>query len=235
MKTKDDALREAQAEARRFSLALSRLDRGAQSVLSERLGLSKQAISAMRYGRQRMGRHLETIAEVLKVDPEWLRSGRGHVPEWYLDDGEPEEESRDFPAAAQHWPSVIVQAGPRDMPILGTVAAGDGKAFGIMDGTPQEPYHIKAGRALVRVMGDSAYPVIFSGQYAVVEPERPVRTNNLVVLVLDDGSALVKRWCEAKGAPGGGFYVSVNAGVDSPWIDQSRIRHRWPVVGVLFE
>ena len=233
MKLREDIEKEKQAEARRFSVCLDRAGPGMQKELADRLGISHQAVSAMRYGRQRLGRHLHAIALAFGVDEEWLRTGRGVVPDWYVDDGDPEPEEEQRPVSAG--PTLIVQSGLRELPCLGTVAAGDGRMFGVMDGTAQEPYAFKAGRAVVRVMGDSAYPVIYSGQLAIVEPERPIRNNNLVVLVLRDGRALVKRWCESPKAPGGGMYVSVNAGVDSPWIDADTILHRWPVVGVLFE
>ena len=130
-------------------------------------------------------------------------------------------------------PAIEFSAGPDELLILGTAAASDGRNWGVVMDQP-ETYRWKKTRFLVRVHGDSAVPVALPGQLVVVDRERTIRTNNLVLLITTQG-AMVKRWCEDSRAPGGGLYVSINGGIDTPFIDPASIKDRWAIVGVLFE
>ena len=188
-----------------------------QQELAEKIGISKQYLSLIKLGKVKGDKHIPSIADIFGCTTEWLLTGKGPSPAWVISS------------------APVITTNEREVPVLGSVAAGDGAIHGIIDGTPLPPYRWRKGLAMVQLHGDSAYPVIFPGQWAVIDPERPIRDNNLVVVVLEDGHALVKRWCVAPGAPGGGVWASVNAGMSSPWIEPTRIRYRWPVVGVMFE
>lgn len=130
-------------------------------------------------------------------------------------------------------PILQISGGPDELPIVGTAAAGDGRNFGLSFDHP-EIYRWRKKRFLVRVKGDSAVPVALDGQFVVCDPARSIRHNNLVLILTEQG-ALVKRWCEDKRAPGGGVYASINAGLDSPYLDPKEIKERWFIAGVLFE
>lgn len=205
--------------------------------LAEQVGMSHQHLSLWKLGKILETSKEPAIAEALGVSLEWLLTGHGPGLEWDtppIHEGEPIDMHMG-PPTPRLMSTHVVSVNRIEIPVLGTVAASDGQYHGIIDGASPSAYRWRDGRALVQVHGNSAYPVIYPGQWAIVEPDRPVRHNNLVVLVLDDDSALIKRWCAAKEAPGGGVWASVNAGVDSPWIAPERIKHRWPVVGVFFE
>lgn len=96
----------------------------------------------------------------------------------------------------------------------------------------------------VKVTGDSAYPVIFTGQFAIVDEGRGVTMDQFtdrhgwdldddVVLVrLEGGRALLKRLCYH---PSGEFILaSVNSGRGSPIVKRSEILQIIPVVGVVY-
>jgi transcriptional regulator with XRE-family HTH domain len=129
--------------------------------------------------------------------------------------------------------AIEFSAGPDELLIMGTAAASDGRNWGVVMDQP-ETYRWKKNRFLVRVHGDSAVPVALPGQMVIVDRDRPIRTNNLVLLITTQG-AMVKRWCEDSRAPGGGLYVSINGGIDTPFIDPKSIKDKWAIVGVLFE
>ena len=128
---------------------------------------------------------------------------------------------------------VAVLEGPDKLSVFGTVAASDGRSFGVAFDTAQV-YRWKKDRFLVRITGDSLMPLAMSGQFVICDPDRSIRHNSIVLVQTTDGD-LVKRWCEDARAPGGGVYASINAGFDSPWIDPVTVLRRWAVVGVIFE
>jgi transcriptional regulator with XRE-family HTH domain len=194
-----------------------------QQDLADRLGVPKAWMSSVKKGRWKGDEKLREAAAILGVPPDWLISGEGPAPAWFA-------ETKPPPAP------IVVEAGgdPGELKVLATAAAGDGQSFGVSFDHP-EGYRWKPSRVLVRIAGNSAYPVAFDGQFVVCDPTRPLRHNNLVLVMLDDDRSLVKRWCVNPDAPGGGVYASVNAGLDSPWIEPATVRARWPIVGVLFE
>lgn len=126
------------------------------------------------------------------------------------------------------------------LPLVGTVAAGSQLISYV-----EEPRAFQWRRSwvLFRVEGVSAYPVVYPGQFVIVDTDRPVRHNNLVVVETEepqaDGSkrmnAYLKRYCIAATAPDGYVLASINAGIDSPHIPHDQILVIQPVVGVLFE
>lgn len=128
---------------------------------------------------------------------------------------------------------IAVLEGPDKLSVFGTVAASDGRSFGVAFDEAQV-YRWKKDRFLVRITGDSLMPLAMAGQFVVCDPDRAIRHNSIVLVQTSEGD-LVKRWCEDTRAPGGGVYASINAGFDSPWIDPTTILRRWAVVGVLFE
>ena len=88
-------------------------------------------------------------------------------------------------------------AGPRDLPILGYVKAG-GLGFFIGNGERQgvtvrpESLRDVATAYAVRVHDESMKPVVRPGNLLYVDPTRPVKPGDLVVIQLDDGQAFIK-------------------------------------------
>ncbi len=190
------------------------------------IGVKPGWFSAVKTGRIKGDAKLSEAAKILNVRPEWLIHGTGPAPEW----------------PGTKIVHLAIVAGPDELPLLGTAAASvdpltatleERESFEVqIDAKLAYPW--KKGRVVVQVLGESAYPVVYNGQFVICEPMRDLGNNDMVLLRLKNGRALVKRWC-ANGAPDGGTFVSVNGGRNSPWIPADKIESRWPIVGVLFE
>lgn len=89
-------------------------------------------------------------------------------------------------------------AGPRDLPILGYVKAG-GLGFFIGNGDRQgvtvrpEALRDVTTAYAVRVHDDSMSPALEPGYLLFVDPTRPVKPGDNVVIQLQDGQAFIKR------------------------------------------
>ena len=235
---------------------------------SAAVGRSRTYVSDILTGKSRGGAQIAKLAEVLRVDPVWLRDGTGSPPAWWTDDTPPasdippdpnadlRQQVQDLEANHPHlvkWGFGIIprvrlamleraaqqqyihlSGTDREIPVLGQVAA-NGDRWGDIEQPEMRHHRFKKSFALVQVMGDSAYPVAFPGQFVVVDTDRPVRDQNLVVVVLWDGRALLKRYCAIPGEPNRMLLASVNIGLGSLLIDRSEVRYLHPVVGVMFE
>lgn len=231
------------------ALGISRVD------LAENVGVSKQYIYHICTGKIEQSKHLPAIANALGVEIQWLTTGTGKSPTWWtLADsikahqragspipgpgsdmlGRPPVQPPADGRTITPLPAVTINAEDREVPIIGLVAANSEK-WGEIEQPELRQHRFKKSLALVQVMGDSAYPVAFPGQYVVVDTDRPVHDQNLVVVVLNDGRALLKRYCAVPGEPGRMLLASVNIGLGSLLIDRSEVRYLHPVVGVMFE
>lgn len=190
-----------------------------QADLAEKIGVSPQEVSHVGSGRYRTGKTVSAVAHTLGCSVGWLIDGTGQPPEWAAGK-----------APAPH----IELSGPREYPVIAYAgAASDGQRGKFLD--EPEMKRLPDGLALVAVRGDSAYPAIYNGQFAIVNTKRPVRANNVVAVVVGDSDdVLVKRWCPQ---PDNGHVVlaSLDGGRDSLSVLTHDIRHVWPVVGVLYE
>lgn len=92
----------------------------------------------------------------------------------------------------------VTFTGPRDLPILGYVKAG-GRGFFISNGERQgvtvrpEALRDVTGAYAVRVHDDSMSPALEPGYLLFVDPTRPVKPGDNVVIQLSDGQAFIKR------------------------------------------
>jgi hypothetical protein len=194
--------------------------RKTQVQLAAICGVAKQEITHVGNGRYERGPLVERVAEAMHCHADWLLKGLGHAPSW-LPEGTPV-------------PDVAIQlAGTRDLPVIGTAGAADTGQRGLLYADP-ETRRLSPDLALVEVHGRSAYPVAYDGQLAVVHLRRPVRPNNIVVVVVGDSDeVLVKRWCPQR--DGTVVLASPDGGRDSIAVPRQDIAKVWPVVGVMFE
>ncbi|MEY2800520.1 MAG: Peptidase S24-like [Pseudomonadota bacterium] len=194
--------------------------RKTQVDLAKMCGVFKQEITHVGNGRYDSGRIVEDVARAMQCHPDWLLKGLGPEPRW-LPDAHPVPEP------------IIKLPGARALPVIGTAGAADAGQRGLLYDTP-EARQLSADLALVEVHGRSAYPVAYDGQLAVVHLKRPVRPNNIVVVVMgEDNDVLVKRWCPQR--DGTVVLASPDGGRDSLAVPKDEIKKAWPVVGVLFE
>jgi transcriptional regulator with XRE-family HTH domain len=68
----------------RFDQALDQAGMEAKA-LADMMGISKQTLSALKKGRLLGKQHWPTIARILHVDHDWLVSGHGQIPAWWID------------------------------------------------------------------------------------------------------------------------------------------------------
>lgn len=214
-----------------------------QVELSRRTGIDQTVISrAFAHGKG-LERHWAAIAKALGVSLDWLVLGRLHVadsPRSQGGDIVPDENStvvREGGVAPKRDHAGVDAAREEEtrgdrLALVGAVGAGP--AMATVYETPRK-FAMQGSLALMRVHGDSAYPVAFDGQFVYVDLKRRIHDNNLVVLRLKDGRSLLKRYCADPRAPDGFVLASINAGVSSPYVPRADIANMWAVVGVLFE
>lgn len=209
--------------AERLDAALKHADM-TQNALAEKLGVDRQIVSMLKYGKMKGHERWPQIAELLNVDARWLLTGEGVPPDWAT------------PATRAAEPSTVyetVTIEAREVPVIGTVGAADGGQRGVLFDRP-ELKRLPSKLAAVAVRGNSAYPVAYDGQWVLVNKDGPVRHNNLVVVILEDDALLVKRWCEQ--ADGEHIALaSPDGGRDSLVVHRHQVREVWRVVGTYFD
>lgn len=211
----------------RLELAMKR--KGWNRVeLGRRIGVSQQAVSQLIGGKFPSVRLTQLASDELGVPIEWLTVG-DNPPAWSTGTSEstPLDTSR-----LRESETPYIAGGPDRLPIIGYVgAASDGHRGMLLD---HPDWHaMRPGMALFRVTGNSAYPVLFDGQYAVISTTCPIHDNNLVVVETSDGW-LVKRWCEQPDGKGV-VLASPDSGRASIYCALADIGQRFKVVGVLFK
>ena len=211
----------------RLQAALDHAQMEAQD-LGARIGVAKQTIHAIKTGVLPGKKHIPAIALILQVSEEWLQKGE-NPPQWATP-----------PVAVLYTRTAVPQ-----LALVGHTSAGDGEVFEPYD----EPlaFPILSDWVVVRVDGDSAYPVVYRGQFVVLDTRRTqcAKTldqeamndlhDNMVMIRTVNGKSLLKRFCHVPESPEGFTLASVNAGLGSPWVSRADIETVTPVVGVIYE
>jgi len=200
------------------------------------VGVSKQEIAHVGNGRYQDGKVVRDTAAAMDASVDWLTKGLGTSPSWWarvsLASSEPTQLVNQASVSSRPEPAIVLP-GPRSLPIIGTAGASNNGQRGLLFETP-EIRQLSGDIALIEVHGRSAYPVAYDGQLAIVHLKRPVRPNNIVVVVMaDSDEVLVKRWCPQRDEHV--VLASPDGGRDSLVTHKHEIRHCWPVIGVLFE
>ena len=196
-------------------------------ALAGKIGTDKSEISHVASGRYVSGTVVEGVAKTLGCSIDWLVNGVGEGPSWASSD-------------AGYAPN-----GTPQLALVGHTSAGDGEVFEPYD----EPlaFPILSDWVVVRVDGDSAYPVVYRGQFVVLDTRRTqcAKTldqeamndlhDNMVMIRTVNGKSLLKRFCHVPESPEGFTLASVNAGLGSPWVSRADIETVTPVVGVIYE
>lgn len=108
-----------------------------------------------------------------------------------------------FPNNTPHKKSSITPAQTVQLPIYGNVAAGmgayaDNDIIGYED-IPQEWIRGKGDYVLLRVQGDSMYPVFMENDLLLVKCQPIVDNGSYAVVLIDDDSGVVKRVIRGNG------------------------------------
>ncbi len=164
-----------------------------QLQLAQRAGgeVSQRTISNLETNRNRSSRQLVAIAKALNVNPIWLESGRG-----------PKEiGAPDLPNQQRSSSEGLIPIDRllRKIPVVGAAQLGDGVAFveleypvGSGDGFVPFPSVDQRAYA-VRCKGDSMYPRIQHGEFAVIEPSVEPQPGDEVLVKAVDGRVMIKR------------------------------------------
>lgn len=246
----------------RFDVALLRSTfRGKRAIqdLADALEIKSAVLSRLLSGMRPGHETWPKIAELLGVDLKWLEFGDPEsAPGWHRNSKVQEPAVAYGTANAQTpklgnpklWPKTktplpdtarpdFSHENPEQVALVGTVSAGDGAISYI-----ERPRAFRRrNRPVMRVVGNSAYPVAYDGQYVEVDLDNEPRHNNLVVVETAEpdetgmlrARSYLKRYCIDARAPDGYVLASVNAGIDTPYIPHNQIIKICRVVGVIFE
>jgi len=180
-----------------FTRIKSRLDKLnlSSNAASEKAGLDRTFIKQIEYGKKKGMRSdsASRLARVLQCDVGWLMSGEGDSPPTLADSSETVHPNAKMPPS-----SVDFVVGPRDLPIRGN-ARGGADAFFLDNGDIQGMAYRPGALVGVKnafacyMTGDSMEPRYESGDLLYVNPIKPIRPRDYVLLELDDHQAYVKR------------------------------------------
>lgn len=254
------------AMADRIRMAHERSRMGV-TELAKAIGVAQAYMSNILAGRIKTRKYLTKLAETLGVNEDWLEFGDpDKAPSWartataelsgrgalstatVRDQGDRYEPGGRKPTL---WPKAKTPVPDTDRPdydpedptqlgLVGTVSAGDG-AISYLE---RPRAFRRRDLPVMRVVGDSAFPVAYDGQFVIVDLDTPPRHNNLVIVETAEPDehtgevrhhSYLKRYCVDKRAPHGYVLASVNAGIDSPYLPPNQILAMRRVVGVLFE
>lgn len=180
-----------------FTRIKSRLDalNLSSNAASEMAGLDRTFIKQIEYGKKKGMRSdsASRLARVLQCDVGWLMTGEGNPAPTLADSS-----NHDAPNAMMPHSSVDFVVGPRDLPIRGN-ARGGSDAFFLDNGDIQGMAHRPGALVGVKnafacyMTGDSMEPRYEAGDLLYVNPIKPIRPRDYVLIELDDHQAYVKR------------------------------------------
>ena len=161
-----------------------------QEDLAKLARVSQTTIHKLSTGKAQQTRKLVQIADALKVQPEWLETGR--IPKFY---GMDESGYEDVKLGI-----TIPKTLRTRVPVVGTASLGDNGYWAEMDypagagdGTVQ--FHSNDSNAYaIRCRGASMMPRIREGEFVVVEPNRTPTPGDDVLVKHLDGRVMVKRF-----------------------------------------
>lgn len=163
--------------------------------LSERSGVAYATIQILESRNSERSKYIEQLVLAFpheKVNPDWLRSGKGQML--------PTRKSG--PVHNQPLEPVFEEAGRVQLggsvPVVGTAKMGDDGYYeevssmpGVGDGTLDIQTRAKHAYAL-KVRGDSMMPAIRDGWFVLIEPEAAPAVGEYVLIKLKNGQKMVK-------------------------------------------
>lgn len=163
-----------------------------QKALADAIGVRQPSIQALETGRAHGTKHLHALAKALGQDPDWLLTGAGEMRsrseggKYTLTMNPP---SNAEPAAA---PLPRPNQMPLDVPVYGVAVGGDAGDFSlngdVVDRVRRPPGLIGNRSAFaVYVRGDSMEPRHYQGDLLYVDPIRPARSGDDVLVELRPG------------------------------------------------
>tara|TARA_R110000787_G_scaffold240243_1_gene346482 strand:- start:9998 stop:10651 length:654 start_codon:yes stop_codon:yes gene_type:complete len=160
-----------------------------EAQLSRHVGVSQQAINSVTNGNTKRPRYIGEIAKALDTSVDWLMYGTGSAPE---------VASKPAANVVMPPPKTDFVPGPQDLPIRGNVRGGSEGIFfdnGDIQGTAHRPGNLTGvpNAFACYVTGDSMEPRYFEGELLYVNPIKPVRPGDFVLIEMVDHQAFIKR------------------------------------------
>ena len=201
-----------------------------QAQLAKAVETSQGSISDLESGRNKSTTNLMQIANVLKVNPNWLSTGQGEMTA--------------KPTIAELQAKINEMQGKVDgvelanpiklVPVINEVQAGRFTEIGDDDFDEWEPAHHADGDYWLKIKGDSMTPDFNQGDLILVSRERVPTTGNYVVALLaNDEKATFKKYRECFNDDGEQYHELIALNSFYPSID-SRIKP-FEVIGVVLE
>jgi len=166
-----------------------------QVELGKAVGVSKSSVHQWESGltKELTGNNLINAAKALKVNPDWLSTGKGN--KLAIEPSSPSQQKIELTTNAYE----TLKLGEFSLiPVVGTAQLGDNGHWyeleypvGYGDGHIRYPSRDHNAYAL-RCVGDSMKPRIRDGEFVVVEPNREVRPGDDVVLKSLSGAVMAK-------------------------------------------
>lgn len=215
-----------------YSRIKSRLDALGMSsnAASEAAGLDRTFIKQIEYGKKTGMRYASAVklAKVLQCPVDWLMDGAGTEPA-------PQQEAA--PAIQMPSPGVDFVPGPRDLPIRGNARGGSEGFFldnGDIQGVVLRPGPLMgvANAFACYMTGDSMEPRFEAGELLYINPIKPIRARDYVLIELADHQAFVKRLVRRTSEKV--IVEQFNPQREIEY-DRNQIRHMYRVVGQVSE
>lgn len=172
-----------------------------QQALGEAVGVTRGAVAQWEAGNNDPTLDkIQGLAQALKCSSEWLLTGTGVV----MGTIEPIRLGERQADLSTTLPVPAVASMPIDLPEIGVAAGGSGGDFSVNGQTidyKRRPPGLMSNRAAfaIRVIGESMYPRYEEGQLIYVDPKRPPRIGDDVLIELkperggEPGAAYIKR------------------------------------------
>lgn len=200
-----------------------------QVDVAKSVGITQATYSELERGLVKSSGKIVEIAQVLKVNPNWLATGQGKMTAKPTAD-----ELRLKMDEIQGKVNGVERANPVKMlPVINEVQAGQFTEIGDDVFDEYEPAHHKDGDYWLRVKGDSMTPDFKQGDLILVGKDRTAVTGNYVVALLDGNpKATFKKYreCFDDGTP---YHQLIALNEFYPPID-SRAKP-FEVIGVVLE
>ncbi len=157
-------------------------DFASAAEIARRLGVYESRLSRYFSGNRSIpgADFFRKIGEVTGADLHWLITGEGQSP--FRRDRE--DVALKASEDAESYVSVIGQTKPKD---------NDEREIQFVN-APSEKLTLPASLNVVEVKGDELIPVLWDGQYALVDRDAELCDNDLVMVETWDGSTYCKRW-----------------------------------------
>lgn len=193
---------DSQAQGARLAKAARDKGYNTATALAEAMGRKESTVrSALNGTRPLTADTAHDYAQFLGVTEQWLLYGTGQARANAQDPKPLQRDAQNKTVASPNAGAVTfegrLELGPKDLPILGYVKAGEDGVFidnGEIQGRTNRPDSLLGvtGAYGVRVHDVSLLPALQPGWLVHVDPHRPCRKGDFVVIQMNNGAAFVK-------------------------------------------